>query len=184
MGTGEKQQIHEKITALCKTVSSRQKKNAGTGYQVEAWTHYTHFDIVDEDFMEISTAYLWNCWKRGVAIQLPHRQLDIDGINPFFVGDLKSDFTSSSPSSTQETVNRDVIAAGQMTYVAWEAKNPKNQQQQNNMSGTTTAKVLLAGPKLPHPESLGQPLTSRGVLTVLTDLGAADKYKKPYCLQD
>lgn len=145
------------------------------GACVQAWTHYTHFDLLPDNLSEISPEYLWYCWKRGVALQMKHSQYGIDGIIPVFVGDLDQRFVlqqdvRSASLGAKAMVSNDVLAARHMTFIAWEAKNKKRAQSRRDVS----ERHLLAGPKLMHMPGGPAPITTRGLLTVLADLGAPD----------
>ncbi|KAJ1020595.1 hypothetical protein NDA16_003988 [Ustilago loliicola] len=84
--------VHQRIEQVCSLVAQTQLAAAAAGANIQAWTHYTHFDILETRIEEISTEYLWYCWKRGVVIQMAHPQHGIDGIIPVFVGDIDQPF--------------------------------------------------------------------------------------------
>ena len=143
---------------------------------VQAWTHFTHFDTLPRTFSEITPEYLWYCWKRGVALQMAHSQTGIDGILPVFIGDLNKPFGDGIT-----PVACDVpYGARHMTFVAWEAKNRTEPQPSAQESRAKEQHVRnLAGPLLrrPAPTAAGgdhetaAPLTERALFCILADLG-------------
>lgn len=148
------------------------------GGQVNAWAHFTHFDILETMVEEISPEYLWYCWKRGVAIQMAHSQHGIDGIIPVFVGDLSQPFVDdagfpvaqTARASASEGHSGEAQAARQMTYVAWEAKNRKVTSR--FLADQDARRLKHAGPRLKHEAGNEIALTDRGLLTVIADMGA------------
>ena len=176
--------VRDRIDKVCQTVRLQLTGDGGAAARVQAWTHFTHFDILETKVEEISSEYLWYCWKRGVGIQLSHPQHGIDGIIPVFVGDLdrpfvgtataepKSDSRQAKAGSSRRSKPADMHgeaeAARHMTYVAWEAKNRKR-------AGPADADGLAqkpkhAGPTLKHAAGAVSELSSRGLLTVLADM--------------
>ncbi|SPO29087.1 related to conserved hypothetical Ustilaginaceae-specific protein [Ustilago trichophora] len=163
--------------------------------KVQAWTHFTHFDVIPYPFSEITPEYLWYCWKRGVALQMAHKQHGIDGIIPVFVGDLDAPFvaTATGDGSAAPDVAH---GARRMTFVAWEAKNRKDAQTsvrtRPDQTGEANFKPKLAGPRLRRPTTLvtaaaagadgrdggiAAPLTERALLCILFDLGTAKTFQ-------
>ncbi|KAI3487437.1 hypothetical protein L1887_48626 [Cichorium endivia] len=130
--------------------------------KVQAWMHYTHFDVLPITVSQISPDYLWYCWKRGVALQMAHAQTGIDGIIPVFVGDLEQHLGSPSDADA------DSQAALHMTFVAWQAKHRKKPQ--------SSAETLnLDGPRLmPSPDASS--LTQNALVTILLDLGTSASF--------
>jgi len=162
--------LQQRIHSVCSLVegSLRRKSEPLDGsLKVEAWTNFTHFDLLPTGVQCVSCDYLWYCWKRGVALQLEHNQHGVDGIIPVFVGDLTQRFGGSDCLLDAESV-----AAWHMTFIAWEAKN---------RAGPISDDAILApsfcGPKLlPAKASASAPdierkLTARGLLTVCMELG-------------
>lgn len=162
--------------------------------KVEAWTHFTHFDVLPHGFSEITPEYLWYCWKRGVALQMAHEQGGIDGIIPVFIGDLTRPFvTSSDRDATGPSVPSDVpYGAQHMTYVAWEAKNRKAAQPSaQDKSDPRSLEILrkLAGPAIRKPvfdhattgiaddASTIEPLTERALFCILFDFGTNTPFR-------
>lgn len=89
--------VQDQIDGACQRARKRLSSTTTSGtnnvdVQVRAWTHFTHFDILNTKVDCLSPKYLWYCWKRGVAIQIAHPQHGIDGIIPVFVGDLEHPF--------------------------------------------------------------------------------------------
>ncbi|KAJ1024198.1 hypothetical protein NDA16_003037 [Ustilago loliicola] len=181
--------VRRRIDDVCSTV----QRQLGGGAQVQAWTHYTHFDILETRVEEISTEYLWYCWKRGVGIQMSHPQHGIDGIIPVFVGDLdwpladkpstadsrrsesgSRPIAASSQKTTQSRIQGEARAARQMTYIAWEAKNRKTSGPA--MADEAAKKPHHAGPMLKHATGEVSELSSRGLLTILADMGATESH--------
>ncbi|KAJ1030546.1 hypothetical protein NDA16_001455 [Ustilago loliicola] len=137
---------------------------------VQAWTHFTHFDMLDECVTEISPEYLWYCWKRGVALQLSFKQRGIDGIIPVYVGDIMLEFKASAThQGSGQMAAVDVEAAKNMTYIAWAAKNPQKRD------AIHSDVQDLAGPKLMRLPCNETALTTRGLLTVVADLDVPEK---------
>ncbi|KAJ1031369.1 hypothetical protein NDA16_000810 [Ustilago loliicola] len=144
-----KKLIQDRIDSVCNKVAEAFRTSSTTAAdvrggvaqsrtqpQMQAWTNYTHFDIVEQAITEISPEYLWYCWKRGVALQMAHLQEGMDGIIPVFVGDLDMPFAAWSSVSASSAAARkaedrsgalggdlESFAARRMTFVSWEAKN-------------------------------------------------------------
>lgn len=206
------QRVDQRIKTVCSHVATTAARHE---VNVEAWTHFTHFDILETRIEEISTEYLWYCWKRGVAIQMAHPQHGIDGIIPVFVGDLdrpliddrddgttmepradaNSGLTSTElgPEDLQEPAQEatstpagrtkapaprsfrgEILAARQMTYVAWEAKN--RQESTPTLADAAAKKKAHAGPLLKHTTGEASELSQRGVFTILADMGASKSH--------
>jgi len=186
--------VRRRIDNACSTVQNQ----LGGAAKVQAWTHYTHFDILETKVEAISTEYLWYCWKRGVGIQMSHPQHGIDGIIPVYIGDLdwpmvdKSKTSDPDPegegrfalgvdetASSQQTapsvrIQGEVQAARQMTYIAWEAKNRKKSGPA--MADEAAAKPRHAGPTTRHATGDISELSSRGLLTLLADMGTTESH--------
>ena len=167
--TSSRRMVHDRIEAICRQVRDRSPVQA----DVRAWTHYTHFDLLEIKVQELSPEYLWYCWKRGVAIQMTHPQHGIDGIIPVFVGDLKQGFVfSATPGvvDAEETRCSEAYAASQMTFIAWDANNRR--ETNAKLAGDAARKPEHAGPVLKHEQGESPALTRRGILTLLADVGA------------
>lgn len=160
-----------KVRDQIKRVCIRNQERLGAKAEMQAWTHFTHFDILETSVDEISPEYLWYCWKRGVAIQMAHPQRGIDGIIPVFVGNLSSKFLDYVASTTPTYQNSEALAARHMTYIAWEAKN--RSKTWPKLAQDDADKAVHAGPILERPRTGEDALTRRGLLTVLTDMGAS-----------
>lgn len=159
LDSDSKKRVQEHIQGVCQKVRERQSSHTN----VNVWTRFTHFDHLKVTVSEISPEYLWYCWKRGVAIQMPHIQYGIDGIIPVFVGDL-----------SQPLGDAEEHAAAQMTFVAWEAKNRAKAGPAE--ADSDARKDIHAGPKLRHEQGSSPALlTERGLLTVLIDLNIKDQ---------
>ncbi|KAJ1020212.1 hypothetical protein NDA16_004491 [Ustilago loliicola] len=166
------------LTILSKRIETVQAVVSSTDptADVQAWTHFTHFDALPHSFNEITPEYLWFCWKRGVALQMAHSQTGIDGIIPVFIGDLNKPFGDGAT-----PVACDVpYGARHMTFVAWEAKNRKEPQPSAQDSKAKELHLRnLAGPLLRRPASAAAggdqhtaaPLTERALLCILADFG-------------
>ncbi|KAJ1019383.1 hypothetical protein NDA16_004500 [Ustilago loliicola] len=180
--------VRRRIDNVCSTV----QRQLGGAAQVQAWTHFTHFDILESKVEEIFTEYLWYCWKRGVGIQMSHPQHGIDGIIPVFVGDLDRPLddepfsvdpegesasrlkAASSQQPARSAIQGEVQAARQMTYIAWEAKNRKKSGAA--MADEAAKKPHHAGPIIKHATGEVSELSSRGLLTILADMGATESH--------
>ena len=149
----------------------------GGSLNVEAWTNFTHFEVLPTDIQRISSDYLWYCWKRGVALQIEHSRYGVDGIIPVFVGDLSRDFGPSDGHLDTESG-----AARHMTFIAWEAKKHVDPTPSEILRGPS-----LRGPKLLPAEvslrasastrGVEHTLTTRGLLTVLMEVGVSASIK-------
>ncbi|SPO29584.1 uncharacterized protein UTRI_05406 [Ustilago trichophora] len=149
--------VRKRLAGLDVASNNNNNKNNN----VDAWTNFTHFDLVNFNIQDISSQFLWYCWKRGVAIQTVHEQGGIDGIIPVFVGDLERDFgTDEMPAHPSEAV-----AARHMTFVSWQAKNREET--------TSTARLFetLRGPSLVAWKKGEQALTEKALLTIWMELG-------------
>lgn len=159
---------------------------------VQLWTNFTHFDVLPEQITEITPEFLWYCWKRGLALQMAHRQPGLDGLIPVYAGHLEQPFVDSvvvgsggNPSdddpgsskcaaATASTQCDELQAARFMTYVGWEAKNTEKPQPSAESGNQPHLKLKLAGPRItralrsPDGET---PLTDRALVNVLLDLG-------------
>lgn len=185
--------LKERINTVQELVSRRD-----VAANVQAWTHFTHFDALPHSFDEITPEYLWYCWKRGVALQMAHSQTGIDGIIPVFIGDLDKRFGDAITSvvgSDQDVPH----GARHMTFVAWEAKNRKDAQPSVEESKQKEIHLRkLAGPLLRPPaagrtaaaaaaaggggggEHAFEPttsLTERALFCILADLGTDTPFK-------
>ncbi|TKY89789.1 hypothetical protein EX895_001086 [Sporisorium graminicola] len=145
-----------------------------------AYIHFTHFDVLPNEIMEITPEYLWYCWKRGVALQMAHDQHGIDGIIPVFMGRLDQPFAEADANDSVDgdsgASRLEKHAARYMTYVAWEAKN-QAAPQTTECDPFKAAK--LAGPRLLRPSvtpSEQEPLTQRALINVLLDLGTKSSF--------
>ncbi|SPO30552.1 uncharacterized protein UTRI_06482 [Ustilago trichophora] len=189
--------VQGQIDAVCQLVCQRWPSMTNTN--VRAWVHFTHFDILDVKLGQLSPEYLWYCWKRGVAIQMAHPQHGIDGIIPVFVGDLEQPFDQNHVQEhhgleSEAQADSDTLGARLMTYVAWEAKNRRKTSP--DLAYQAAQKPAHAGPMLKfeassQPAQTGgstlkrrrsttepddvAPLTDRGILTILADVGAKTK---------
>lgn len=165
--------VHSQIERVC----SRVRDGSPADADVQAWTHFTHFDILEVKVQHISPSYLWYCWKRGVAIQMAHPQHGIDGIIPVFVGDIHQPFDKGVEGETATGHSgchvAEAQAARQMTYIAWEAKN--RQSTSPGKADEAAQKAVHAGPKLRYEQGDEAGLTDRGILTLLADMGAKDQ---------
>lgn len=165
--------------------SALQPETAAACQTPPAWINFTHFDVLPEEVEEVTPEYLWYCWKRGVALQMSHRQPGIDGIIPVFMGDLNKPFVadnstvSASGDCDVRANDAEMFAARCMTYVAWKAKN---REQPHGTERDPAKAAKLAGPVItrasfapPHEE----PLTKRALLSVLLDLGTTVGFSEP-----
>ncbi|KAJ1018167.1 hypothetical protein NDA16_005033 [Ustilago loliicola] len=162
--------LQKRIEAIQAVVSRRH-----VSANVQAWTHFTHFDALPHSFNEITPEYLWYCWKRGVALQMAHPQTGIDGIIPVFIGDLNKRFGDGVTS-----VDCDVPhGARHMSFVAWESKNRKEPQPSAQDSKAKEPHLRnLAGPLLRRPASgAAAPLTERALFCILADLGTKTAFQ-------
>ena len=180
--------VHDRIQSVCQEVRQLLSMDSDVeaelptaptqAGQVQAWTHFTHFDLMTEPITQISPEYLWYCWKRGVALQMTHGQGGVDGIIPVFVGDLEMPFAArSAEAGAADTADpehdAELLAARHMTFVAWKGKGFTDE--------TTTRRQVakLAGPELmrysrdARPVEQQRSLTVRGLLTVQMDLCTA-----------
>ncbi|SNX83464.1 uncharacterized protein MEPE_02171 [Melanopsichium pennsylvanicum] len=199
-GTSQKA-VTERVDTVCSLVHQRLGANSTANKEdVQAWLNFSHFDELPEVIADISPDYLWYCWKRGVAIQMAHKQPGVDGIIPVFVGQLSSKFVSDATQESQARSDGDAPgtwssgaarmtpfdagaiheceAARQMTFIAWESKFRKDA-----LGGEDASKDALTGPPLLPPAcdaSKGEPrskLTKFGLLTVLADLGTEQAFQ-------
>lgn len=152
------------IQGMINDICDRVRRRFPGHTNVRAWTHFTHFDVLNTRVQTISPEYLWYCWKRGVGIQMEQSQPGVDGIIPVFVGDLDEIFGDASFNG-----NCEEQAARHMTYIAWDT----NREHEKNVVGQ------LAEPKNRGPllEQAGywEPLTERGFLSVLVDMNTSTK---------
>lgn len=180
--------VHDRIDRACLTV--QRSLSGGDHHQVDAWTHFTHFDNLDVKLEEISQKYLWYCWKRGVAIQMHHEQDGIDGIIPVFIGNLHRRFAHDEPVDPESALphqgakrprswpdptelHGELEATFQMTFIAWEAKNRSSYPP--NKASAAAKKPFHAGPKVLDESGHPVELSTRGLFTVVADVGSTSQ---------
>ncbi|CDR99818.1 hypothetical protein [Sporisorium scitamineum] len=101
----EQSKVDARIDKVCKMVS-RCYDDAGT--DIQAWTHFTHFDVLNNNLTQISPEFLWHCWKRGVALRMKSSQHGINGIIPVFIGNLDHKFSSQRQAGPAQSSSNDV----------------------------------------------------------------------------
>ena len=172
LGDDDKAKVEKRIdevrNKICVQAGDQASDEASAAHaKVRAWTHFSHFDMLEVAINEILPEFLWYCWKRGVAVQMAHPQHGIDGLIPVFVGDLNRSFENVAGHADEARQ-----AARHMTYIAWEAKNRSTTCR--SLALKAAAKDKHAGPTIRSDDAGGdKPLTKRSLLTVLADMGAA-----------
>ncbi|KAN0066606.1 hypothetical protein ACQY0O_000702 [Thecaphora frezii] len=140
-------QVHE---------TSRKHPSADTDVAEEegqCWVNFTHVTPITTPLAQIASGFLWEAWKRGIAIQCARGQTRIDGILPIYRGSLDDAFKNKGE------------AARRMTYMPWQVKNRDK--------GTKSTECMH-GPLIAHPAKE----TEEPMFTLLLDLGTESAFQR------
>ncbi|EPQ27391.1 uncharacterized protein PFL1_04930 [Pseudozyma flocculosa PF-1] len=77
----------------------------------DVWLNFTHMAVLEDKVEVFWPHFLWDCWKRGLALQCGPGQDGVDGILPVYLGSL------------DDALDYEDQAASRMSYIAWQAKN-------------------------------------------------------------
>ncbi|KAN0062115.1 hypothetical protein ACQY0O_005636 [Thecaphora frezii] len=136
--------------------TKRKRMSADTDVAEEegqCWVNFTHVTLVAAPIPQITSYYLWNAWKRGIAIQCVRGQARIDGILPIYRGSLDDAFKNKRE------------AARRMTYMPWQVKNRDK--------GTKSTECMH-GPLVAHPAKE----TEEPMFTLLLELGTESAFQR------
>ncbi|PWN48313.1 hypothetical protein IE53DRAFT_370726 [Violaceomyces palustris] len=87
----------------------------------ETHLNFTNFDTVCVPKDQVSSSFLWKCWKRGTAVQCAPGQNGVDLILPVLVGKLDLDLDGPEKVKIEE----------HMTYIGVQVKNRLQAVQKN-----------------------------------------------------
>ncbi|SPO41112.1 uncharacterized protein PSFLO_06594 [Pseudozyma flocculosa] len=129
-----------------------------------AWLNFTHMARLASKAYAFGPRLLWYCWKRGLALQCHESQPGIDGVIPVYLGSL------------EDALDDEDQAAGQMSYIAWRAKDKASP-----FSGTD----CLHGPRIVPLSATDARQGARDdadarapLFTMLFDLGTGVAFKR------
>ncbi|KAN0062160.1 hypothetical protein ACQY0O_005517 [Thecaphora frezii] len=137
-------------------VNKRKRTSADTDVAEEegqCWVNFTHVTPITLPLHQIASTFLWEAWKRGIAIQCARGQTRIDGILPIYRGSLDDAFNEKGE------------AARHMTYMAWRDKNEDK--------GTKSTECMH-GPLIAHPAKE----TEEPMFTLLLELGTESAFQQ------
>ncbi|KAN0062111.1 hypothetical protein ACQY0O_005632 [Thecaphora frezii] len=137
-------------------VNKRKRTSADTDVAEEegqCWVNFTHVTPITLPLHQIASSFLWEAWKRGIAIQCARGQARIDGILPIYRGSLDDAFNEKGE------------AARCMTYMAWRDKNEDK--------GTKSTECMH-GPLIAHPAKE----TEEPMFTLLLELGTESAFQQ------
>ncbi|KAN0062147.1 hypothetical protein ACQY0O_005571 [Thecaphora frezii] len=119
----------------------------------QCWVNFTHVTPITLPLHQIASTFLWEAWKRGIAIQCARGQARIDGILPIYRGSLDDAFNEKGD------------AARRMTYMPWQVKNRDQ--------GTKSTECMH-GPLIAHPAKE----TEEPMFTLLLELGTESAFQQ------
>ncbi|KAN0060846.1 hypothetical protein ACQY0O_007507 [Thecaphora frezii] len=137
-------------------VNKRKRTSADTDVAEEegqCWVNFTHVTPITLPLHQIASTFLWEAWKRGIAIQCARGQARIDGILPIYRGSLDNAFNNKGE------------AARHMTYMPWQVKNRDQ--------GTKSTECMH-GPLIAHPAKE----TEEPMFTLLLELGTESAFQQ------
>ncbi|KAN0065007.1 hypothetical protein ACQY0O_001457 [Thecaphora frezii] len=136
--------------------TSRKHTSADTDVAEEegqCWVNFTHVTPITLPLHQIASGFLWEAWKRGIAIQCARGQTRIDGILPIYRGSLDDAFNNKGE------------AARHMTYMPWQVKNRDQ--------GTKSTECMH-GPLVVHPAKEAE----EPMFTLLLELGTESAFQR------
>ncbi|KAN0065976.1 hypothetical protein ACQY0O_000002 [Thecaphora frezii] len=119
----------------------------------QCWVNFTHVTPITLPLHQIASGFLWEAWKRGIAIQCERGQTRIDGILPIYRGSLDDAFNNKGE------------AARHMTYMPWQVKNRDQ--------GTKSTECMH-GPLVVHPAKEAE----EPMFTLLLELGTESAFQR------
>ncbi|KAN0063447.1 hypothetical protein ACQY0O_003891 [Thecaphora frezii] len=137
-------------------VNKQKRTSADTDVAEEegqCWVNFTHVTPITLPLHQIASTFLWEAWKRGIAIQCARGQARIDGILPIYRGSLDDAFNEKGD------------AARHMTYMPWQVKNRDQ--------GTKSTECMH-GPLIAHPAKE----TEEPMFTLLLELGTESAFQQ------